>query len=77
MLPMARNYTKPLILNRKMIEEFIKALLPGMSPEQMKDPSVSPFYEDLAPFRGRLPSALFTCGTDDALVDDSIGMATK
>jgi acetyl esterase/lipase len=59
------------------MEEFGNAFLPGMTLDQKKDPAISPFYEDLEPFRGRLPSALFTCGTEDPLLDDSIAMATK
>ena len=77
MLPMARNFNKTLILNHKIMGEFLKAFLPGMTPEEKKDPLISPYYEDLSPFRGRLPSALFTCGTEDPLLDDSIAMATK
>jgi acetyl esterase/lipase len=42
-----------------------------------KHPSISPYYEDLSTFRGKLPSALFTCGTDDPLLDDTINMGTK
>ncbi len=53
------------------------AFVPGMSIGQRKDPKVSPFYEDLEPFRGRLPAALFTCGTADCLLDDSVMMGTK
>lgn len=55
----------------------MNAFLPGMSLEQRKDPSVSPFYENLEKFRGRLPSALFTIGTEDPLLDDSVMMAMK
>jgi acetyl esterase/lipase len=77
MLPQARNFSKALILNNKILEEFFKAFLPGMTLEEKKDPAVSPYYEDLAPFRGKLSSALFTCGTEDPLLDDSIAMATK
>ena len=42
-----------------------------------KDPAISPYYEDLAPFRGHLPPALFTCGTNDPLLDDSMNMGLK
>lgn len=59
------------------MEEFEKAFLPGMNLAQTKDASVSPYYEDLTPYRGKLPSAFFTCGTEDPLLDDSIAMATK
>jgi len=76
-LPQTRNYTRPLILNNKIMDEFVKAFLPGKTLEAMKDPSISPYYEDLTPYRGKLPSAFFTCGTDDPLLDDSVAMATK
>ena len=35
------------------------------------------YYENLEPFRGRLPAAIFTIGTEDPLLDDSVVMATK
>ena len=59
------------------MEEFENVFVPGMSLEEKKNPAVSPYYEDLTPFRGKLPSALFTCGTEDPLLDDSTAMATK
>ena len=75
MLPMARNFEQPLVLTRKSVENFIEAFLPGMSIEQRKDPSISPFYKDL---RGlKLPPALFACGTTDCLLDDTVMMAVK
>jgi acetyl esterase/lipase len=40
-------------------------------------PSISPYYENLEKYRGRLPNAFFTCGTEDPLLDDSVMMATK
>lgn len=59
------------------MRRFVDAFLPGMTDEQKKDPLISPYYENLEKFRGRLPSALFTCGTEDPLLDDSVSMATK
>ena len=56
---------------------FINAFLPNYTLEQKRHPSISPFYEDIYKFRGRLPRALFTCGTNDALLDDSIFMSVK
>lgn len=53
------------------------SFLPNMTVEQKTDPSVSPYYENLKKYRGRLPPALFTCGTEDPLLDDSVMMATK
>jgi len=43
----------------------------------MKNPSISPYYENLDLFRGKLPSVLFTSGTEDPLLDDSTGMYMK
>ncbi|TVY34544.1 AB hydrolase superfamily protein [Lachnellula subtilissima] len=65
------------ILPQKQTLRFMHGFLPNMSPEQKKDPSVSPFYEDLSKLRGRLPSALFTCGTEDPLLDDTVLMGMR
>ena len=76
-LPQVRNFKTPhvLILDRETMVHFGDATCPGLSMEQRRDPSISPFYEDL---RGlRLPPALYTCGTEDCLLDDSVMMATK
>ena len=74
-LPMAKNFEQPLVLTPQIMDHFIEAFLPGMSMEQRKDPSISPFYKDL---RGlKLPSALFACGTADCLLDDTVMMAVK
>lgn len=56
---------------------FTDAFLPGTTAAQKKDPKISPFYEDLEAFRGRLPKALFTCGTADPLLDDTVLMGVK
>ena len=56
---------------------FADSFLPGTDLEQRKNASISPYYEDLEKFRGKLPSALFTCGTEDPLLDDSVAMGTK
>lgn len=53
-----------------------------MDPDQRTHPSISPFYENLVDIaqRGaekRLPAALFTVGTEDPLLDDSIVMSSK
>jgi acetyl esterase/lipase len=59
------------------MKQFFDAFVPNTSAEDRKDPSISPYYENLEPFRGRLPAALFTCGTEDPLLDDTIVMSTK
>jgi acetyl esterase/lipase len=77
MLPSAFHFSKPLIINRPIIEQFGDAFLPNTTTEQRKDPNISPYYENLEVFRGRLPSALFTCGTEDPLIDDTMVMSVK
>ena len=47
--------------------------LPGMSEERRRDPDVSPLYADL---RG-MPPALFSVGTNDHLLDDTLFMAAR
>ena len=47
--------------------------LPGMSSEERRDPDVSPLYADL---RG-LPPAIFSVGTADHLLDDTLFMAAR
>ena len=52
-----------------MIDDYV----PGRSREEAKDPAVSPLYADLRD----LPPALFTVGTADHLLDDSLFMAAR
>jgi len=47
--------------------------LPGMSEEHRRNPDVSPLYADL---RG-MPTALFSVGTNDHLLDDTLFMASR
>jgi acetyl esterase/lipase len=77
LMPGARLYTPELVLNNAMMSRFISAFVPGATAEFLTSAAVSPFYVDLEPYRGRLPSALFTCGTDDPLLDDSVNMGTR
>ncbi|KAL2074948.1 hypothetical protein VTL71DRAFT_8728 [Oculimacula yallundae] len=73
----ASHFKRTLILNGPIMDHFIRAFLPEHNPDQRKTGAISPLFEDFAPFRGRLPSALFTIGTEDPLVDDTMNMATK
>jgi acetyl esterase len=47
--------------------------LPGRTPEDARVPEISPLYADLRD----LPPALFTVGTADHLLDDSLFMAAR
>ncbi|CAG8954472.1 hypothetical protein HYFRA_00004384 [Hymenoscyphus fraxineus] len=76
-LPLHINMAHAAIIPETMANQFSDSFMPNMSLAQKKTPAVSPFYEDLEPFRGRLPSALFTCGTEDPLLDDSVLMGMR
>ncbi len=55
------------------MEFMIEQFAPGMSSEQRRNPSLSPMYADL---RG-MPPGLFTVGTADHLVDDTLFFANR
>ncbi len=76
-LPQARNFHKapPLMLDLELMEHFLEAFCPGLTPEERRKPSISPFFQNLSGME--LPPALFTCGTEDCMLDDSVMMATK
>ena len=78
-LPQVYNFdpSPVLVLDRDLMDHYIEVFLPGMSEAQKKDPKVSPLYADLEKLRGRLPPALFTCGTGDCLLDDTLFMSVK
>ncbi len=57
-----------LILSSPLMEWFADCYLPGLSREERRDPGISPLYADL----DGLPPALFTVGTLDPLLDDSL-----
>lgn len=60
-----------LVLNSEDVAAFADHFLPpGTDP---RAPDISPLYADLA----GLPPALFTCGTCDPLLDDSLFMASR
>ncbi len=54
--------------------EFVNAcFVPGLTPDDCKVPSISPLYAELHD----LPPALFTVGSADHLLDDSLFMAAR
>jgi acetyl esterase/lipase len=63
----------PDLLTVEQIQYFAELFTPDMSPEDRRDPGVSPLYADLH----GLPPALFTVGADDHLVDDTLFMAAR
>ena len=69
MTPSQRAFgNERLILRTLDIEKFSEAFLKGV--KDKRDPDISPLYADL---KGLCP-ALFTIGTRDALLDDSLFM---
>jgi len=54
---------------------YIAAYLPSTSEADRRHPDISPFYANLRELK--CPPAIFTCGTLDPLLDDSVLMATK
>ncbi|MCJ7436936.1 MAG: alpha/beta hydrolase [Acidimicrobiia bacterium] len=52
---------------------FTELFTPGMTREERRDPEISPVYADLHD----LPPALFTVGTHDHLVDDTLFLASR
>lgn len=72
MTPSARRWgEEKLVLNTASIEAFRKSFVPAGT--DMSNPDVSPLYADLC----GLPPALFSVGTRDALLDDSLFMAPR
>jgi acetyl esterase/lipase len=71
--PSRRLLADTLVLTHSGMTWFTDNFLPGLDAEQRRDPDISPLYADL---RG-LPPALFTVGTADPLLDDSLFMAAR
>ncbi len=72
--PSARQFgDERLVLRTIDIQKFGDAFLPGMSDAEKRSPELSPLYADLS---GLCP-ALFTIGTRDALLDDSLFMHAR
>jgi acetyl esterase len=62
-----------LVLSTPIIHWFSGNFLPGTGFEQRRDPDISPLYARL----GEMPAALFSVGTMDCLIDDSLFMAER
>ncbi|KAK0666409.1 Alpha/Beta hydrolase protein [Cercophora samala] len=81
-LPTAATFERPLLINNEKMLGFAVAYAPNMTIEERRNPLISPIYDDmrglakLAP-GGKLPPALFLCGTEDPLLDDTLLMSTK
>jgi acetyl esterase/lipase len=62
-----------LVLSGPIMHFFTGGFLPGLDPEARRAPAISPLYADL---RG-VPPALFTVGSRDPLLDDTLFMAAR
>ncbi|PGH23388.1 hypothetical protein AJ80_02498 [Polytolypa hystricis UAMH7299] len=67
-----------IVLDEGEMDKFIDAFLPDKSFNR-KSPSVSPLYFNFSalPPATKLPPALFLCGTEDLLLDDTVFMSAK
>jgi acetyl esterase/lipase len=72
MTPSQRRFgDRRLVLRTTDIAHFADAFLPGIA--DRRQPDISPLFADLS----GLPPALFTIGTSDALLDDSLFMHAR
>jgi acetyl esterase len=64
---------RELLLSDPVMNWFVDCFVPGTSEGERRDPALSPLYADLR----HLPPALFSCGTLDPLLDDSLFMSAR
>jgi acetyl esterase/lipase len=64
---------RELVLSNGSMNWFSDCFLPGVGLEERRAPEISPLYADLH----GLPPALFTVGTQDPLLDDSLFMEAR
>ena len=64
---------REMLLSSPVMDWFADCFLPGTTLEERRAPAISPLYAELHD----LPPALFSCGTSDPLLDDSVFMAAR
>jgi acetyl esterase/lipase len=62
-----------LVLSGPIIEWFAEQFVPMYDREQRRDPEISPLYAELS----GMPPAIFTVGSEDPLLDDTLFMETR
>lgn len=72
----------PIVINLEAMQRFTDAYTPGMSLQERRNPQLSPLYEKMQELASAspsktLPPAMFLCGTQDALLDDTLLMSVK
>jgi acetyl esterase len=74
MTPSLRSWgERALVLSTPIMEHFFTMFLPGMDGDARRHPDISPLYADLHD----MPPALFTVGTQDPLLDDTLFMEAR
>ncbi len=74
MTPSQRRWgERNLVLSTPIILWFAEQFLPGLDREARRDPDISPLYADLS----GMPPAIFTIGTADPLLDDTLFMEAR
>jgi acetyl esterase/lipase len=74
MTPSARSWgERNLVISTPIMAWFADMFVPGTTDDERRSPEVSPLYADLRD----MPPALFTVGTLDPLLDDSLFMAAR
>jgi len=71
--PSQRAWRRNLVLSPSSLTWFVENYLPGLDREARRASDISPLYADLS----ALPPALFTVGTLDPLLDDSVFMEAR
>lgn len=74
MTPSQRSFgSRRLLSNTDTLRTGYDLFTPGLSPEERRDPAISPLYADLTD----LPPARLVVGTEDPLLDDSLFLAAR
>jgi acetyl esterase/lipase len=74
MSPSLRNWgERCLVLSTPIMQHFFDMFLPGTEGDARRDPEISPLYADLRD----MPPALFSIGTQDPLLDDTLFMEAR
>ncbi|KAK2686288.1 hypothetical protein QWA68_014841 [Fusarium oxysporum] len=71
--PSLHRHQRNIIVGRESMSRLVDAAFSRENVVDRKDPSVSPLYADLED----LPPALFLCGTEDSVVDDSVFLGAR
>jgi acetyl esterase len=74
MTPSQRRWgDRILVLSTPIIAWFADQFVPDRDREGRRDPDISPLFADLS----GMPPAIFTCGTEDPLLDDTLFMEAR